>query len=307
MSKNFWLSFSDKIMGLAPMDGYSDSAFRQVCKRVNPKIVTYTEFTSADGLFHNAKSVKKKLAFDPSEQPLVAQIFGKNIETFIAAAKLCQDMGFIGIDLNMGCPAKKVVRSEHGVALRNNHDLACRLVDAVAKNTCLPVSVKTRLGWSDDADLISFSKAVENAGANMICIHARTYTNPYKVPAYWDPVYEMKKEVNIPVLGNGGLNDINDGLKKCQNLDGFLIGQASFGNPWVFSSNRLISHLEKKDLIMFHAEKLVETKGQLIGCREFRKHFLSYAKGFEGAKSLRRQICQISSLQDVHQVLANFC
>ncbi|MEK9656926.1 MAG: tRNA-dihydrouridine synthase family protein [bacterium] len=300
MTKNFWKDFKSPIIGLAPMEGYSDSAFRQVCKKINPSIVTYTEFTSADGLFHNAKSVKKKLSFLPSEQPLIAQIFGKDIKTFISAAKLCEDLGFTGLDLNMGCPAKKVVRSEHGVALRKNHSLACRLVEAVATNCSLPISVKTRLGWSDASDLISFSTAVESAGADMICIHARTYQNPYGVPANWEPLYELKKSLQIPLLGNGGVLDVQDGLAKIKNLDGFLIGQASFGNPWVFSD--VSSHLsitDKLPLILFHAEALIRSKGELVGCREIRKHLLSYCRGFSGAKQLRSALCHVASFQDI--------
>ena len=222
--KSFWSDFEKPIVGLAPMDGYSDSAFRRVCKAVNPSIVTFTEFTSADGIFHAASKLMRKLQFDPSEQPVIAQIFGKDVETFKHAAKLCEDMGFSGIDLNMGCPAKKVVKSEHGVALRKKPELAYRLVEAVANAVNLPVSVKTRLGWCDASDLVPFGLGVRDAGANMICVHARTYKEPYHVPAVWGPVYELKEAVKIPVLGNGGITSLSDGLQKLSNLDGFLIG-----------------------------------------------------------------------------------
>ena len=120
--KYFWTRLKKPIIGLAPMDGYSDSAFRRICKFVNPDIVTVTEFTSADGLHYSSEKLKRKLAFHPDEQPVIAQIFGKDVDTFITATKVCEDMGFSGIDINMGCPSKKVVRSEHGVALRKNPD-----------------------------------------------------------------------------------------------------------------------------------------------------------------------------------------
>ena len=192
MNKTFWQDLPKPIFGLAPMDGYSDSAFRRICKEVNPNIVTVTEFTSADGLHFSAEKLKRKLYFHPSEQPVIAQIFGKNVETFVTATKVCEDMGFSGIDLNMGCPSKKVVKSEHGVALRKNPDLACQLVEAVANATNLPVSVKTRLGWSNGDDLVDFGLRVQNAGANMICIHARTYMDPYKVAPQYEQVYALK-------------------------------------------------------------------------------------------------------------------
>ncbi len=297
-TKSFWANLPKPIIGLAPMEGYSDTAFRQVCKHVNPAIVTYTEFTSADGLSHGAKRLKEKLAFASSEQPIVAQIFGKHVETFIRAADVCQEMGFSGIDINMGCPAKKVVKSEHGVALRRNLDLAFQLIETLARHCTVPISVKTRLGWSDSSDLVQFGIGAQQAGADMICIHARTYKEPYNVPAHFDPVYEMKKQVSIPVLGNGGITSVDDGLSKLGNLDGFLIGQASFGNPWVFSSSPHTFE-EKIPLIIQHAEWMVESKGPKFGILEMRKHLLQYVKAFPGAKQFRSALCHVSNIDDI--------
>ncbi len=305
MNKEFWKNLPKPIIGLAPMDGYSDSAFRRVCKHVNPAIITLTEFTSADGLHHNAQTLLKKLYFHPDEQPVIAQIFGKNVDTFITATKLCEDLGFSGIDLNMGCPSKKVVQSEHGVALRKNHDLAFQLIEAVASNTKLPVSVKTRLGWCDSSDLIPFAQGAQNAGANMICIHARTYQEPYNVPAQFEPVYDMKRHLAIPVLGNGGITSISDGLEKLGNLDGFLIGQATFGNPWIFSQDPAPkSFVEKLPLIQNHAQWLIEHKGLAVGTREIRKHLLAYIKHFQYAKHYRSQLSQVQSLEEIQNILA---
>jgi len=300
--KSFWKNWPHPVIGLSPMDGYSDSAFRQVCKLVNPNIVTYTEFTSADGIYHNAKKLMRKLAFKSNEQPVIAQIFGKNEATFESAAKLCEDLGFSGIDLNMGCPSKKVVQSEHGVALRKKPDLACRLVEVVANATQLPVSVKTRLGWDDASDLIEFGKRVENAGANMICIHARTYQEPYKVAANWEPVYALKSALTIPVIGNGGIVSLADGFKKMKELDGFLIGQASIGNPWVFS-DRSYTFFEKFPVIRAHVKWLIENKGESVGCREIRKHLLMYFKGLPGAKAMRTQMSVVQSESEINTIL----
>lgn len=303
-TKSFWKDIPKPIIGLAPMEGYSDSAFRRVCKAVNPETMTITEFTSADGLHHSAERVKKKLWFHPSESPLIAQIFGKNEDTFISAAKLCEDMGFAGLDINMGCPAKKVVKSEHGVALRRNLDLAFRLIEVLATHTSLPVSVKTRLGWSDADDLIEFGKGAENAGADMICIHARTYQNPYNVPAQWEYVYALKEHVSIPVLGNGGITSYQDGMTKLGNLDGFLIGQATFGNPWIFDPNgEPLTFKEKAPLILQHAEWLIEHKGEVVGCREIRKHLVQYIKGIRGARHFRSQMVHVQSLADIKHAL----
>jgi len=304
MTKSFWQNIKKPIVGLAPMDGYSDSAFRRICKWVQPNIITVTEFTSADGLFYNAQRVKDKLKFDPSEQPVIAQIFGKNTETFVAAAKICEDMGFSGIDINMGCPSKNVVRSEHGIALRKNHPLAFELIEALANATKLPISVKTRLGWCDASDLSPFCIGAQNAGANMICIHARTYTNPYKVPAQWEHVFELKKQLAIPILGNGGILNVKDGLEKCKPLDGFLIGQASIGDPWVFLENQPpLTLKEKLPVILQHGEWMIESKGERIGIREFRKHLLSYIKNTTHAKELRSQCARIETLADLIEAL----
>ena len=287
------------------MEGYSDSPFRRVCKTVAPTIITYTEFTSADGLTYKEPRLLEKFHFTETEAPVIAQIFGKNEASFAAAAKFCEERGFAGIDLNMGCPAKKVVKSEHGIALRRNHDLAFRLIEAVAKATNLPVSVKTRLGWSDASDLIEFGRGAQNAGADMICIHARTYQEPYGVPAVWGPVYALKDALTIPVWGNGGVTCLEDGVALCQNLDGFLIGQAAIGNPWVFlpEDQQPKTFSDKLDVIRKHAAWMIEERGELNGMRQFRKHFLQYVKGIHNAKSFRSEICHVASLEDADTAL----
>lgn len=303
MKKNFWQQLPTPIIGLAPMDGYSDSAFRRTCKAVNPSIVTVTEFTSADGLHFSANKLKKKLYFHPSEQPVIAQIFGKNVDTFITATKVCEDMGFSGIDLNMGCPSKKVVRSEHGVALRKNPDLACQLIEAVAGATDLPVSVKTRLGWSNGDDLVSFGRSAQNAGADMICIHARTYQEPYKVAPQYERVVELKHALSIPVIGNGGIESLDDGYRYCHALDGFYIGQATFGNPWIFTSEKPALFRDRLPVILNHVKYLIEHKGEDVGTKEIRKHLLAYVKGIHGVKPYKPQLSTVRSYEQIKQLL----
>ena len=138
----------------------------------------------------------------------------------------------------------------------------------------------------------------------MICIHARTYAEPYGVPAQFEPVYALKDALDIPVLGNGGILSLEDGLSKLGNLDGFLIGQASFGNPWVFAEKECtISFAEKCDMMLYHASKLIEDKGLLVGCREIRKHLLKYLSGFYQAKQVRKHITAVESYADIQQIL----
>jgi nifR3 family TIM-barrel protein len=305
LSKPFWKKIEKPIIALAPMDGYTDSAFRRISKSVNSNLVLFTEFVSADGLNHKAKKLLEKIKFNVSEKPIIVQLFGKNAESFATAAKLCESLGFAGIDINMGCPSKKVVKSEHGVALRKKPDLAFHLVETVTKATSLPVSVKTRLGWSNADDLLDFSRGVVNAGAQMITVHGRTYKQGFSDQSDWQPIYELKKNLSIPVLGNGDVASIADGMKKIKNLDGFMIGRAAIGNPWVFSDQPPVSFAEKIPLINKHAEFLIELKGEKITLLEIRKHLLAYVKGLPGAGSYRSQLVRVQSLAEIEDILTN--
>lgn len=313
--KDFWKNLPRPIIALSPMDGVTDSAFRRVCKSVNPNIIVVTEFTSAEGLNHLAPRIVERFWFDPSEQPIIAQLFGGNADSFVASARWLEKQGFAGIDLNMGCPSRQVVRSEQGFALRQNHERAFRIIEAVTQATKLPVSVKTRLGLHNADDLLEFGKGCERAGANMLTIHGRTYDEPYGVPANWDPIYELKQSISIPVLGNGGIVSLTDGVEKLGNLDGFMIGQAAIGNPWVFTPNRseaaglgfsehpAQTFEEKIPLIEQHAAWLVALRGEQYGIREMRKHLLAYVKGLPNAKELRARLVRVNALAEISAIL----
>lgn len=285
------------------MDGYTDTPFRRICKEINPNIVVVTEFTSTDGLFHAREKVENRLWFDKIEHPIIAQIYGSSIETFKAATHLCEEMGFDGIDINMGCPAKKVVKSEQGIALRKNPDLAYKLVEAVAKETYLPVSVKTRLGWDSAEGLVEFGKGLQNAGAKLIMIHGRTYQNPYGCPADFEPIYKLKEALDIPVFGNGGITDVKDGMNKLGNLDGFLIGQAAIGNPWVFTDKPNRHFSEKRETIKKHVEYFREYKGDEATVIQMRKHLLAYVKGIPGASQYRNTLAHVKSIKEIYTTL----
>lgn len=290
---------------LSPMDGYTDSAMRAITKDINPNVIVFTEFTSADGLYHAREKVEKRLAYRKKEHPIIAQIYGGNLETFKDATKLCEELGFDAIDINMGCPAKKVVKSEQGVALRRKLDVAFKLIEIVAKSTTLPVSVKTRLGWNDASDLIEFGIGAQNAGAQLISIHGRTYQEPYGVPAQFEPIYELKKAVTVPVFGNGGIVDLDDGMEKLGNLDGFLIGQAAMGNPWCFLPRNQQPKLfsEKIPVIEQHIKYLIEDIGEDRALLEVRKHLLAYIKGIHSASKFRAQLAQVKTLKEAQQIL----
>jgi len=303
MQKTNWTKSDASIIVLAPMDGYTDSAFRRICKNVNSNIVVFTEFTSADGIHHSAKRLLQKLQFEQEEKPIVAQIFGKNTETFVSAAQFCEKLGFDGIDLNMGCPSKKVVRSEHGVALRKNPEKAFQLVQAITEATSLPVSVKTRLGWENANDLVEFSQGVEAAGAQLITIHGRTYKQGFSDYADFEPLYQLKKKLKIPILANGDILTIQDGMAKLKNLDGFMIGRASIGNPWCFSKKQITNFADKTPLIKKHAEYLIQSKGEKAATLEIRKHLVAYVKNLPNAARFRAKLVRVESLAKIYDIL----
>ena len=237
---SFWKDQAAKgpIIALAPMAGYTDTAYRQLIKGIEPRTICFTEFTSADGIVYNSKNTLSQLDFNPDEErPLVAQIFGKTPEHFAAAAARIEQMGIDAIDINMGCPAKKVISSDHGSALLKNPCRAAEIVEATVKGTSLPVSVKTRIGV-DKLDLpwfVQFCRDMENAGAQLISLHGRTAKQMYTGLADWEPMYEVKRNVSVPVVGNGDIRSAQDALDKIGNLDGVMVGRGTMGNPWLMA------------------------------------------------------------------------
>lgn len=300
------------------MDGYTDSPYRQVVKRIAPKTVVFSEFFSADGLVHSKELQRKALTHNPSEYPLIIQIFGKDPAMFREAAKIIESYGITGIDINMGCPAKKVVKSGHGSSLMINRETAFKIVEEMANAVKIPISVKTRLGWEDDALLVEFCQGLENAGANLISVHGRTYKQAFKGSADFTGIYKLKQHLNIPVLANGDILDYDDGVKKIQipvgmqfgnlpsepkNLDGFMIGRASFGNPWCFLPGGYEPTLsEILDTMRLHWDLLWQMK-ERKGMMEARKHLVQYLHGFPGVKEYRTALVHVEKPEDIHKIL----
>jgi nifR3 family TIM-barrel protein len=315
---NFWKAQAEKgpILALAPMSGYTDTAYRQLIKGIEPRTIAFTEFTSADGIIHDSKNTLSQLDFNPNEErPLVAQIFGKDPEHFAEAARRIEAMGIDALDINMGCPARKVVSSDHGSALLKNPCRAAEIVEATAKATKLPVSVKTRIG-ADHLDLpwfVQFCKDMENAGAELISIHGRTAKQMYTGLADWEPIYEVKRNVSVPVIGNGDIKTPEDALEKLGNLDGVMVGRGTMGNPWLMREIAAAfngedytppqTFEEKLPAILRHCELNVESKGERRGMLEMRKHFASMLRGFEGASKYRARVVKIATLEEARAVL----
>lgn len=312
-----WKKNSKPYVILAPMAGYTDSSFRQLVKEIAPPVLCITELISADGLAYESKKTLEMLKFAEIERPHILQLFGKRLEHFKEAVKIAEHMGFDGVDINMGCPARKVVNSMHGSALTKTPDLAYQIVDICATNTNLPVSVKTRLGWSDDSNLVNFCQGLEKYGAKMITIHGRTTKQAFTGNADWDPIYKLKEKLSIPVTGNGDIRSGQDAVDKLKNLDGVMVGRGTFGDPWLMGDvcvslglcdqkdvvPRPTTFTEIKKWMLHHAELCVKVHGNKKGMLDIRKHFASYIKGFENAVKYRSQLVQVENLEEVKSIL----
>lgn len=320
-----WATTPRPIIALAPMAGITDASYRQLIKKIAPETIVYTEFLSTDAIHFGAKKTMSMISFDKDiEFPFIVQVFGKDPEHFLSAAKIIEQMGANGIDINMGCPAAKVVSSCHGSALIRQPKLAAELVHATKKAVSIPVSVKTRLGWDCIDTLVPFCEGLIEAGAEALAIHGRRYHDKFSGKANWDPIYELKKAVKVPVIGNGDIMNAKDAVEKIGNLDGVMVGRGTFGNPWVMRdiadaliakkseaeglpppTRERLTFEEKIPLILEHCELAVKVKGEKRGMLEMRRHLASYVKGFDGASELRSRLVLVEKIDDVKAVLCS--
>ena len=290
-----WSNFKSPIVCLAPMDGITNTAYRQIVRKINRHVLLFSEFTNVDGLIRS-EFVRRRLDYHPAEHPFFMQLFGNNPQSFAEASRIVEDRGVMGIDINMGCPSKRIVHSQHGSALMKDVDTACRLIEAIRNACSLEVSVKTRLGWENADNLIAFGKRLEMAGVSLLTIHGRTYRQAFKGEANWHPIYQLKEHLAIPILGNGDVQDYRDGLKRMRNLDGFMIGRKAIGNPWVFLDSRKHPQPSLSSRIavaLEHYYLLREIKAQHIALKEFRKYLSEYVQGFYQAKEYRRALMDV--------------
>jgi tRNA-dihydrouridine synthase B len=318
-----WSTAQRPIVALAPMAGVTDASYRQLIKRIAPEAVVFTEFLSTDAIHYGAKKTLEMLNFDPAtERPFIVQVFGHDPEHFLSAAKVIEELGADGIDINMGCPAAKVVSSCHGSALIQKPDLAAALVEAAVKAVKIPVSVKTRLGWNTHETLIPFCKRLIDAGASALSIHGRRYHDKFTGKANWEPIYALKEAVSVPVIGNGDIMNAEDAVEEIKNLDGVMVGRGTFGNPWVMreicdalrpSNGKLkiedgklssLTFEQKIPWILDHCELAVKFKGERKGMLEMRRHLSSYVKGFDGAREMREKLVRVERLEEVREILA---
>lgn len=302
---------------LAPMEDVSDPPFRALCKD-NGADLMYSEFISSEGLIRDAVKSRQKLDFSEEERPFGIQIFGGDEEAMAMSAAICETVNPDLVDINYGCPVKKVVSKGAGAGVLKDVDLMVRLTKAVIKGTSLPVTVKTRLGWDDSTrNIEEVAERMQDIGVQALAIHGRTRCQLYKGEADWSLIAKVKNNprIHIPIFGNGDIDSPQKAYeyKNRYGVDGIMIGRAAIGYPWIF---REIKHYmdtqtmlpsptleERIEVCRKHLQKSVEWKGPIVGIYEMRRHYTNYLKGLPGIKEFRYRLVTLNSPEEINEVL----
>lgn len=321
MVQGFWKNISRPAFVLAPMANVTDAAFRQIIARYGKPDVIWTEFVSCEGLCSVGKqSLLPDLRFGEQERPIVAQIFGSNPATFYKTALLLQELGFDGIDINMGCPDKSVSgKQASGAALIKTPRLAQEIIRETKRGAgALPVSVKTRIGFNADT-LETWLPYVLEAEPAVITLHARTKKELSLVPAHWNRIadavalrdrYDSSPEKTL-IFGNGDVRDLKDAREKIAQTgcDGIMIGRGIFGNPWLFNRERdyqTVTVAEKFQVLIEHTELFQELLGEHKNFALMKKHYKAYVSGFDGAKELRVELMEAADIPTIKKLIQRF-
>jgi tRNA-dihydrouridine synthase B len=313
---------SDSPFLLAPLAGVSDSPFRRLAREQGASIV-YTEMVSADGLVRGNQATLDYCAFDPVERPIGIQLFGSNPDTMADAARRLCDLPDAQrpdlIDINMGCPVRKVVNRSAGAALLNDVPRLQGIVRKMAAVSRVPVTAKVRLGWDGKSrNVVEVAKALEDAGAAAVAIHARTRAEKFEGPAHWDMIGAAKQAVSIPVIGNGDVRSHQDAVRMLADTgcDAVMMGRAAFGDPWVFRRVRAFhergetlpppSATERLEAGLRHLGMMVADFGESIATREMRKHVAWYIKGLPRSARVREQVNRTHSTAELAALLRGY-
>ncbi len=302
---------------LAPMEDVSDPPFRALCKEQGADVV-YTEFISSEGLIRDAAKSVIKLDIYEKERPVGIQIFGANLDSMLQSVEIVERTKPDIIDINFGCPVKKVVSKGAGAGILKDIDLMVSLTEAMAKHTKLPITVKTRLGWDQDSiKIVEVAERLQDVGCQAISIHGRTRAQMYKGDADWRPIAEVKNNprMHIPVFGNGDVNTPERAveMRDKYGLDGAMIGRASIGYPWFFNEVKHFfktgEHLpaptiaERVEVARRHLQMSVDWKGEKLGILETRRHYTNYFRGIPNFKPFRKTLVTSENLEELYLTL----
>jgi tRNA-dihydrouridine synthase B len=302
---------------LAPMEDVSDPPFRALCKEQGADVV-YTEFISSEGLIRDAAKSVIKLDIYEKERPVGIQIFGAELDSMLEAVDIVEQSNPDIIDINFGCPVKKVVCKNAGAGILRDIPLMVKLTEEIVKRTKLPVTVKTRLGWdSDSIKIVEVAERLQDVGIKAISIHGRTRVQMYKGLADWGPIAEVKnnQRMHIPVFGNGDVNTPEAAIKMRDEfgLDGAMIGRASIGYPWFFKEVKHFmqtgKHLdpptmqERVEAARRHLSMSIDWKGEKLAVYETRRHYTNYFKGIPNFKPLRMSLVSAETSDEVFETL----
>jgi nifR3 family TIM-barrel protein len=314
---NFWEKLPRPFFALAPLEDVTDAAFRRLIARYGKPDVMFTEFTSADGLVLAPPSGKakilKKMIYSEEEHPIVAQLFSASPERMEAAARMVAEMGFDGIDINMGCPDKAIEKGLCGSGMIKHPALAKEIIRAAKRGAKregmgLPVSVKTRIGYAE-SEIPTWIPNLLEEGIAALTIHARTRNEMSDVPARWEHVKEVvairdAMGLDTLIIGNGDLKDLADARAKVAEAgcDGAMLGRAIFGNPWLFAEH-LPTREERIAALSEHISLFDELLGETVNFATMKKHFKAYISGWDGAKELRVKLMDAPSLAEAKRIL----
>ena len=303
---------------LAPMAGITDLAFRMLCREQGCGVV-YTEMVSAKGLFYGSERTEELMEINPNEHPIGIQIFGSDPLIMAQMVEKISNTDADLIDINMGCPAPKIVKNGEGSALMRNPQLVKKIVSEVSRASSKPITVKIRKGWDDKSvNAVDIALIAEEAGAAAITIHGRTREQFYAGVADWDIIREVKSRLSIPVIGNGDIFTPQAAfdMTKQTNCDGIMIARGAQGNPWLFRD--IISYMDKGEIpiqpepnekietALRHLKIIVGQKGERLGVCEMRKHIAWYLKGLKDSSQIKRLINTLTTAAEVEAVLNSY-
>jgi nifR3 family TIM-barrel protein len=320
--KNIWMIIGNTDLGefpviLAPLEDITDSAFRSICRMYGADMV-YTEFVSSEALVRSAMKSSNKMLFDETERPIGIQIFGNNVEAMKNAALLAEEQNPEIIDINFGCPVRKVAMKGAGAGLLKDIPLMLAITREVVNAVKLPVTVKTRLGWDENSkSIVEVAEKLQDVGIQALTIHGRTRAQMYSGEADWTLIGEVKNNprMKIPVIGNGDITSAQNAFEMFNKygVDAVMIGRAAIGNPWIFRDSKAFIHnreynpppdiQERITVSLAHLRLAIQKKGERKGIVEMRKHYAGYFRGLPGFKKVRMEILTRQSFSEVEEIL----